>query len=250
MLAGVVSGLGAESLPKLAGLLDPAGSTIPSSGQLQRGLSLSTAASSQLARGLDQVLRHTGVTIRDVQIVLETLALARGGGARQYETIEIACTAPNRLGVPLRTTYATAMEMISEAQNEILVVGYVFTGGAKSVFESLARASLERRVRVTVIGNRMEDHLRALHSAWLAGCPEPRVFSCPANLRDDMAALHAKVLVCDSLTALITSANYSFHGLHENIEVGVKIESPSVARIVEFFNAMIVSGDLGVVAWK
>jgi phosphatidylserine/phosphatidylglycerophosphate/cardiolipin synthase-like enzyme len=240
MLAGAVAGLGSRHLLNLAGLLDPARTMLPSSGQLQRVLSLSTALATQLARDLDRIARFPGVTVQEVRTALMALATTRNPVNAQSDSVEIACTAPARLGVPLRTTYATALEMVKNAQNEILVVGYVFTEGAKSLLEEVAKASLDRRVRVTIIGNRMEDHLPTLRSVWPAGCPQPRVFSCPANLRDEMSALHAKVLVCDSSAALVTSANFSYHGLHENIEIGVKIVSPSVARLAEFFNSLRV----------
>jgi hypothetical protein len=249
VLTGVVSGLKAKNLLDIAALLDPAGSALPSSGQFQRLLSLSTASAAQLARGLDQVVRFPGVTIRDMQTALMTLALVRDTTAVQKDSVEIACTAPTRFGVPLRTTYATALEMVEAAKNEILIVGYVFTEGAKSLLERVARASSDRRVRVTVIGNRMEEHLSALRSAWPSDCPEPRVFSCQGNPRDEMAALHAKVLVCDRSTALITSANFSHHGLHENIEIGVKVSSASVARLVEFFDSLIVAKQVTALAW-
>lgn len=243
-LAGAIAGLGSRHLLDLARLLNLARSTPPSSGQLQRTLSLSTASAAQLARGLDQIINSPGVSVRDVQTALMTLASTRTTGIAQTDTVEIACTAPTRLGVPLRTTYATAMEMVGEAQNEILIVGYVFTEGAKSLLEQVARAGRDRRVRVTIIGNRMEEHLPALRSAWPSDCLGPRVFSCQANPRDKMSALHAKLLVCDGATALITSANFSHHGLHENIEIGVKVNSSSVARLVEFFNSLIVAGQV------
>lgn len=248
-LAGAIAGLGSRHLLDLAGLLNPARSTPPSSGQLQRALSLSTMAAAQLARRLDQVISSPGVSVHEVQTALMTFACTRSTGIAQTETVEIACTAPTRFGVPLRTTYATALEMVEEAQNEILVVGYVFTEGARSLLEQVAKASRDRRVRVTVIGNRMEEHLPALRSAWPPDCLEPRVFSCQANPRDKMSALHAKLLVCDGATALITSANFSHHGLHENIEIGVKVISSSVARLVEFFNSLIIAGQVTPLAW-
>ncbi len=250
VLASAVGGLGRRQLLDLAGLLDPARPAPPSSGQLQRALSLSTASATQLARSIDQVVRISGVTVRDVQTALITLASARNQGNTQTDPVEIACTAPTRLGVPLRTTYATAIEMVKDAQSEILLVGYVFTEGARALLEEVARASRDRRIRVTVIGNRMEEHLPALRSVWPGGCPVPRVFSCPPSLRDEMSALHAKVLICDSSTALITSANFSHHGLHENIEIGVKVVSPSVARLAEFFNSLIVAGHLLPLLWS
>ncbi len=250
VLAGAVAGLGARHLLDLAGLLNPARSTPPSSGQLQRALSLSTASVAQLARGLDQVINFPGVEVHDIQTALIALACTRNSGIiAQTDSVEIACTAPSRLGVPLRTTYATALEMVEEAKNEILVVGYVFTEGAKSLLERVARASRDRRVRVTVIGNRMEEHLSALRSAWPSNFPGPRVFSCQGKPRDEMSALHAKLLVCDGATALITSANFSHHGLHENIEIGVKVNSSSVARLVEFFNSLIVARQVTPLTW-
>src|SRR5690349_13854106 len=61
LVASTVSGLKARHLLDLAALLDPARSALPSSGQLQRALSLSTASAAQLARGFDQVMRFPGV---------------------------------------------------------------------------------------------------------------------------------------------------------------------------------------------
>ena len=249
MLSGAVAGLGPRHLLDLARLIDPARPIPPSSGQLQRALSLATASAAQLAKGLDQVVNTAGVSVRDIQTALMTIASTRGTGSAQPETVEIACTAPTRLGVPLRTTYATAAEMIAEAHAEILVVGYVFTEGAKSLLEQIAKASRDRRIMVTVIGNRMEEHLPALRSAWPSSCPGPRVFSCQANPNDKMSALHAKLLVCDGAAALITSANFSHHGLHGNIEIGVKVVSSTVTRLVEFFNSLIVAGHVTPVQW-
>jgi phosphatidylserine/phosphatidylglycerophosphate/cardiolipin synthase-like enzyme len=64
-----------------------------------------------------------------------------------------------------------------------------------------------------------------------------------------MAALHAKLLICDENVALVTSANFSHHGLHENIEVGVKIHSSSVARLVDFILAMIRMREVKALEW-
>lgn len=251
-LTASIAGLGTANLLDLAAMLDPAKSAVPSSGLVQRALSLSTASAVQLVRDLDQIVRNPGITLHDVQTAIMTIASIRSQVTAQAmaNEVEIACTAPTRFGVPLRTTYATAMEMVAVAQSEILVVGYVFTEGARNVLEEIARARRDRGIAVTVIGNRMEEYLPALRSAWSANCPVPRVFSCPVNQRDEMSALHAKVLICDSSTALITSANFSHHGLHENIEIGVKVVSSSVARLVEFFNSLIVAQHLIPVKWN
>jgi phosphatidylserine/phosphatidylglycerophosphate/cardiolipin synthase-like enzyme len=217
---------------------------VPSAAQLQRRLSLSTTDATELARNLRRVLAVPHVTGRDVGIVLVTLAHARSAGSLADEQVDVVCTAPSRFGVPLRTTFATAVEMVQTARQTIFVIGYIFTGGARAFIEQLAAASRDRAVQVTLIGNRMRDQLSIIRSMWPADCPPPGIFSREASPTDDMAALHAKLLICDNIVALITSANFSYHGLHENIEVGVKIRSPSVARLVEFIQAMIRLGEV------
>jgi hypothetical protein len=220
---------------------------LPSAAQLQRRLSLSTPDATELARNLRRALAIPHVTGRDVGIALATLAHARPQDSSADEQVEVVCTAPSRFGVPLRTTFATAVEMVQAARQTIFVIGYIFTGGARTLIEQLAIARRDRAVHVTLIGNRMWDQLSVLRSIWPADTPLPSIFSREASPADDMAALHAKLLICDSIIALITSANFSHHGLHENIEMGVKIRSPSVARLVEFIQAMIRSGEVSAV---
>ena len=221
----------------------------PSTVQLQRNLSLSTTDAAHLVRELKQIMTAPDVTCHDVGVVLETLAHARLMATARDERIEVVCTAPSRLGVLVRTTFATTVEMVQAARQEIFVVGYVFTEGARGLIEEIAVARRDRGVQVTLIGNRMQYQLATLRSLWPADSPAPSIFSRKADPSDDMIALHAKLLVCDSTVALITSANFSYHGLHENIEIGVKVESASVARLVEFVQALIRMGQVEAVQW-
>jgi phosphatidylserine/phosphatidylglycerophosphate/cardiolipin synthase-like enzyme len=96
----------------------------------------------------------------------------------------------------------------------------------------------------------MAEQLAVLRALWLTGSPPPIIFSRAANPTDAMAALHAKLLICDSTFALVTSANFSHHGLHEYFEIGVKIQSEAVERLVEFLQAMIRMGEVDPVAWN
>jgi phosphatidylserine/phosphatidylglycerophosphate/cardiolipin synthase-like enzyme len=97
---------------------------------------------------------------------------------------------------------------------------------------------------VTLIGNRMRDCLPVLDAIWPVDSPRPQIFTREIDPEDPMAALHAKLLICDYDAALVTSANFSYHGLHENIEIGVKVRSAAMARLVELFQAMVANGDL------
>jgi hypothetical protein len=240
-----------EQLKTLAAFLNDAPSFSVTSANLQRTLSISTTDANHLAGSLKVAGKRSGSRSykREIAIALESIAASRQLSGNTIRAIEVVCTAPSRLCVPVRATFATAIEMIQAARQEIFVVSYVFTEGAKEIVEQLANARRDRGVSVTLIGNRMQNHLPALRFIWPATCPKPTVFSREADPNDHLAALHAKLLICDSNVALVTSANFSFHGLHENIEIGVKIESAAVSRLVEFIRAMIAGREVETVKW-
>jgi phosphatidylserine/phosphatidylglycerophosphate/cardiolipin synthase-like enzyme len=136
------------------------------------------------------------------------------------------------------------MQMIREATNEIVVVGYVFTEGARNLIDELARAGRERGARITVIGNRMEEQLALFRTVWPTGTALPRIFSRETDVDDPMAALHAKLLICDRSSALVTSANFTYHGLHANIEIGVRVHAQTLEQLMGFIEALVSSGNV------
>lgn len=252
-LAQGVSRLSGEQLASLISYLRAHETTSLTSARVQRLLSISTTEASQLTRILNIALKTTGHTHSrsgEIASVLAGIAAERQSRADVSQAIEVVCTAPTRLGVPVRATFATTVEMVQMAREEIYLIGYVFTRGARALVEQLAVARRERGVRIIIVGNRMKTHLPALRAMWPAGISPPSIFSREANPDDEMAALHAKILICDSNTALVTSANFTHHGLHENIEIGVRIKSAAVIRLVEFIRAMIVTREVEPCEWK
>jgi phosphatidylserine/phosphatidylglycerophosphate/cardiolipin synthase-like enzyme len=224
--------------------------SLPSVQYLQRALSLTTADASQLARSLSQLSRMTCLGSRDVRVALLALAEAKLNDSEAMERVEVVCTAPVQLGLPVRATFATTIEMVQSARETIILVGYVFTEGARELVRQLALARSNRRVKVTLVGNQMRTHLPVLRALWPHDMPPPRMYSREADPTDEMAALHAKLLVCDNAIALVTSANFTYHGLHENIEIGVKVQSKSVVRITEFVDALIAGGEVQAIGWQ
>ena len=111
-------------------------------------------------------------------------------------------------------------------------------------------AARSRGVQVSLIGNRMLSHLPAIHSVWPSNAPPPAVLSREPREEDPMAALHAKLLLSDRNNALVTSANFSYHGMHENIEIGVRVGAPAIERLRAFIVAMINSGEVQPLAWQ
>ena len=139
--------------------------------------------------------------------------------------------------------------MIRNAKTDVCAVGYVFTVGAHVLVSQLAKARQERCLKVTFIGNRMEEQIPDLKKCWPAEVSPPLIYTRRSDPSDSMRALHAKLLLCDSTSALVTSANFSHHGLHENIEVGLKVNSPVVAKLVDYVNGLIAAGEVVTEAW-
>ena len=230
-----------HSFAEFCGNQDASGLT---AARLKRALSMPTAEAAHLARDLAALMAHGVLTPRDLQVVAETLAAIQDRKPRQTDVVEVVCTAPERFGVPVRTTYSTATQMIQRASDQIVVVGYVFTEGASPLVELLAVAQRDRNVRVIIIGNRMREQMPVLMEMWSTGVPLPRVFSRERVADDPMAALHAKLLICDRSEALVTSANFSHHGLHANVEIGLRVRSPAIERLSDFVAAMIRAGEV------
>jgi phosphatidylserine/phosphatidylglycerophosphate/cardiolipin synthase-like enzyme len=59
-----------------------------------------------------------------------------------------------------------------------------------------------------------------------------------------MSALHAKLLICDGRTALVTSANFTHHGLRGNIEVGICVTDAAIAGLSDFVSQLIAGGEV------
>ena len=60
-----------------------------------------------------------------------------------------------------------------------------------------------------------------------------RLYEYNRNGDDKMAALHAKMIVVDGMSSLVSSANLSYHGMQGNIEMGILITSADKAKTIE-----------------
>jgi len=213
--------------------------------RLQRELNISTSEAVGIVRELSPGQDSGNLPI----IAVVAAALAENALASESaEKVDVVCTAPVQFAVPVRATFPTMVEMVQQARNEIVVVGYVFTAGASEFVRQVSQAR-QRGLAVTIIGNRMRNCVSQLRESWGPGWP-PAVYGWEGDDLDEMASLHAKLLICDKETALITSANYSLHGLHENIEIGLRVRSPSVARLSDFVSQLIASSTVVAVSWN
>ncbi|WP_331456743.1 MULTISPECIES: DISARM system phospholipase D-like protein DrmC [Gordonia] len=134
-------------------------------------------------------------------------------------------TTPNVPGMEGRTTLAVA-DMINRAERSVYAATYSASRRAEYV-QALTNA-IDRGVSVTIVLDRSIQERnggavpKALAGARLwAYAPEPTASWTPLQ--------HAKLVVVDSASALVTSANFSDSAAKLNLECGLLSRDPEVA---------------------
>ena len=150
---------------------------------------------------------------------------------------ELVATLPQGTPGLARPTESVVREMVNSATKEVILLGYEFTD-SKTV-ELLAQAGA-RGVDVLVICDRGRGVAARIRESWPDGCQAPRLFH--DRERSDgahFASMHAKCLLVDNDDLLVTSANFTFHGLHGNIEIGVRLTGALAGEARKIFSHLV-----------
>lgn len=180
-----------------------------------------------------------------IAILVGALRGARLPTRQPDEIVELVTTGPEAPGVTNRDTSVVVRELFANAQKSVLVAGYAVYQGAE-VFRALAERmqavdSLDVKFflnisrpdndtsAVSIILRKYMSRLR--DQQWPQGCRLPDVYFDPRSLAiDKRSSLHAKCIVVDEDIVFVSSANFTNAGQERNIEVGLLVRSPIVAR--------------------
>jgi hypothetical protein len=235
-------------------------------GPLAVGLSRHTLAQivggqADAVHGNLEGLQKQGMTPAHLALMLEAMAQTRERAGDPQILFELVLSGPEVPGVPTADTAATLQTLIETAQTEILLVGYAVHNG-KRLFKRLAERmdscpalrvvfclDIARKPTDTSLAS--EIVRRFAHdfvtNHW-PGTRRPEVFYDPRALAEtweDRASLHAKSVIVDRRTAIVTSANFTEAAQRKNIEAGVLIRyEPFVTRLADYFEALRASGQL------
>ena len=185
------------------------------------------------------------------------VALRVGNRLRSVERltrpeIEIAWTGPAAAGPLVRPTSNILEDMLASVRDagEVLLVGYALTVQPGTTMErvvSLLVDAARRRASLSIVLHSDEEeteNLDNLMALWDVFVKKPKVFTWRPPPDHPYTKLHAKCLVVDRLDALVTSANFTFHGLESNLELGLRVRGPQAGAIAERFDHLIGSGVL------
>ena len=178
-----------------------------------------------------QAVNDAGFTLPDgsmlgaeaVLLIWRCVAAARGDAlstALATPAGEFVATIP--VGVPkgARPTNIVVAEMINAARTLVVIVGYTFTV-TSGVIELLVDAAV-RGAHVRIICDRKDGGRERVQTAWPSFATKPEIL-VNSETDDALAKMHSKMLIVDNADTLITSANFTYHGMHGNIEFGVRL---------------------------
>lgn len=152
--------------------------------------------------------------------------------AKKTERADLVLTAPDSFRVKALRTKETLQKLIEGTEKSLTITGYSISDYFAEMLDIIIRKS-QRGVYVRLYVNDMEkqkavlDRLMAYKSRFL------QVYEYQKQEDDKMAALHAKIIVSDVKKSLVSSANFSYHGMKGNIEIGFLLESQDKAKQIE-----------------
>lgn len=140
-------------------------------------------------------------------------------------------------------TREESLKLIDSATKSIYVLGYWLTSHVDYVIRALERAT-GRGVKIYVLADSRENFLNVFLAQWDSQIPFPSIYLfTPSKSRsngNDGAKMHAKTIIVDDESMIVTSANMTHSALHENIELGVLIEGrESVTPVSKMVNSLI-----------
>lgn len=170
-----------------------------------------------------------------------------GEAASRVVRPDMVWSGPEVAGLHARDTRRVYEEFLTSAKRTVLACTYAFFDGPKA-FELLAERMVSvAGLKVTLLLNierkrgdtSAPDQLvrRFADRFWRTDWPgsvRPSVYYDPRSLELDGPAgvLHAKSLVVDDETVLVTSANMTEAALDRNIELGLLVHDPALAASV------------------
>ena len=173
-------------------------------------------------------------------------AASTAGAVRAEHKVSLVWTGPSTEAVRLRSTRSVLHTLVANATESLVLVSFVSYNIAELTAD--LAAAIERGVDVTLILETPDDP----GSQLVIGPTHPfapikniaHFYRWPVEAREAFfakaASLHAKCVIADRSSALITSANLTSAGINDNIELGALIEAGSLpARLHRHLELLI-----------
>ena len=174
-------------------------------------------------------------------IVLDLLDELRQTKQTHTDSTQLVMTNPL---VDDKTSYTLGkmLEMISEAESHIMLIGYAVYGDIKSILDAMAKVKDEKGVVIDFLFNNARKFQKEIKENWNVKVPLPNIYTYRS--KQGRSSLHAKVLIIDDKSVLVTSANMTENAMEKNVEMGIVHYGSIVKDAKMLFQALIDQGYL------
>ena len=152
--------------------------------------------------------------------------------AGRINRVSLAVTGLAWLGAGVQSVQQEIISIVRSARREISLCAYSITSGAGGLIDEIIEAS-NQGVTVTLVINDLQsqplDTQTRIRMLTPALRDRIRIFDFTSG--NTQSQLHAKVVVADRSTALVGSANLSFHGLYSNHELALVVRGPLAEEV-------------------
>jgi phosphatidylserine/phosphatidylglycerophosphate/cardiolipin synthase-like enzyme len=179
--------------------------------------------------------------------MLERLAAERRKSSDRHASVaQLAWTGAAQGEQSIRDTRAVLDGLFRQASRSVLISTFVIYEGRAVFSELIARLRERPTLQVEIYvhlehekgdveAQRVSAYLKKFREAhWPADLPLPALYFAPETETGEgkRITLHAKTVVVDDRWAFVTSANFTQAAHARNIEAGVLLDHPELARIL------------------
>lgn len=174
-----------------------------------------------------------GQLLSILTLVLDSMQISNN------DSVELIATVPMSFNTKVKRINNVVIDLIDSAEKSIIITGYSVSNFVDELIDKIIAKS-EKGILVKVYLNDLQkqhyiNKLIRYKSRFL------KIYNY-SNDVDEMAALHAKIVSVDGCKTAVSSANLSYHGLSENIELGCLIHSEKFAKeLSELFKTLLFS---------
>lgn len=167
---------------------------------------------------------------------------------------EFVITVPQSLGAVFayhakaRLTLGVLVQMVAKAQQEIVISSPYMQSEqifGRSDLAFALESAINRGVRLKIMST--GENLQLIRSLdWVVSNQTNIEFYQPqTNIeRPEYLGSHAKFCLVDKSSAYIGSANFTYLGLHQHLEMGIVVYGEIAERIAEFWHLLVQQGYL------
>lgn len=206
-------------------------------------------------------LKNSGMSHIHISYLISAIGAKAKLVSQPSDLFDLVISGPSAAGIPTRDTAATILSMVETAEEEIVLVGYVVYN-MRVLFSRIAQKMAEKpglKTKIfiniprlpndTSLANEIVNRFTCnfIQKHWPFDIL-PELYYDVRSLelnQEQRSSLHAKCVIVDRKSALVTSANFTNAAHERNIEVGLEIKHSETAnKICQYLEGLIENGIL------